>query len=79
MYTIDESLNDTLINYLWTLFNVLSTIVVISGVTPFFAICLIPIVLFYLNEQSYFTVGPVGLVPGSDTTLHLPRLITCFS
>lgn len=56
MYTIDETLNDTLINYLWTLFNILSTIVVISGVTPVFAICLVPIVLFYVNEQSYFTV-----------------------
>jgi hypothetical protein len=58
MYTIDEGLNDTLINYLWTVFNVLSTIVVISGVTPVFAISLVPILLFYLNEQSYFTVRP---------------------
>jgi hypothetical protein len=60
MYTIDEGLNDTLINYLWTLFNVLSTIVVISGVTPVFALCLIPVVVFYLNEQSYFTVSERG-------------------
>jgi ATP-binding cassette, subfamily C (CFTR/MRP), member 1 len=57
MYTIDEGLNDTLINYLWTLFNVLSTIIVISGVTPIFALCLIPVMVFYLNEQSYFTVS----------------------
>jgi hypothetical protein len=61
MYTIDEGLNDTLINYLWTLFNVLSTIIVISGVTPVFALCLIPVVVFYLNEQSYFTVSGLGM------------------
>jgi hypothetical protein len=46
----------TLRTYLQTLFAVLSTIVVISGVTPVFTMCLIPIIIFYVVEQNFFTV-----------------------
>lgn len=56
IYTIDEQLVATLRVYLQTLFSVLSTIVVISGVTPVFTLCLIPILIFYVSEQSFFTV-----------------------
>jgi hypothetical protein len=56
MYTIDEQLMQTLRTYLQTLFAILSTIVVISGVTPVFTICLIPILIFYVVEQNFFTV-----------------------
>lgn len=56
VYTVDEQLMSTMRTYLQTLFNVLSTIVVISVVTPIFTLCLIPIVLYYAVEQAYFTV-----------------------
>ena len=56
MYTIDEELVMTLRSYLWTLMSVISTIAVISGVTPVFAICLMPIIFFYVMEQKFFTV-----------------------
>ena len=58
VYTVDEQLMSTLRTYLQTLFSVLSTIVVISAVTPIFTICLIPIILFYGMEQAHFTVRP---------------------
>jgi ATP-binding cassette subfamily C (CFTR/MRP) protein 1 len=57
VYGIDEQLMSTLRTYLQTLFNVLSTIVVISTITPIFTICLIPIILFYAMEQAHFTVS----------------------
>ena len=56
IYTIDEQLSATLRTYLQTLFSVLSTVVVISGVTPLFALCLMPIIAFYVVEQKFFTV-----------------------
>ena len=56
IYTIDEQLMNTLRPYLQNLFGILSTIVVISGVTPVFTICLIPIIIFYVVEQKFFTV-----------------------
>jgi ATP-binding cassette subfamily C (CFTR/MRP) protein 1 len=34
----------------------ISTIMVISGVTPVFTLCLVPIVFFYLLQQAYFTM-----------------------
>lgn len=61
IYTVDEELTSTLQVYLLVLFEVVSTVVVISCVTPFFTVCLIPIILYYLWEQSYFTVG-LGLL-----------------
>ena len=57
MYTIDSQLMNALRSYLTTIMNVISTIVVISGVTPTFTICLIPIILFYASQQNFFTVS----------------------
>ena len=57
MYTVDEQLISTLRSYLSTLFTVFSTIIVISGVTPIFTLCLIPIIIFYMMQQAYFTVS----------------------
>ena len=66
MYTIDEELVMTLRSYLWTLMSVISTIIVISGVTPVFTFCLIPIIVFYIMQQKFFTVCYyVGSSPGS--------------
>ena len=55
MNTIDMTLIETLRSYLMTLFSIVSTIVVISIVTPIFALCLVPIVAFYMLQQAYFT------------------------
>jgi ATP-binding cassette, subfamily C (CFTR/MRP), member 1 len=57
MYTVDSQLMATLRSYLTTIMSVVSTIVVISGVTPAFTICLIPILLFYGAQQNFFTVS----------------------
>ena len=56
IYTVDEALMSTMRTYLQTFFNVISTIVVISAITPVFTLCLIPIILYYALEQAYFTV-----------------------
>jgi ABC-type multidrug transport system fused ATPase/permease subunit len=56
MYTVDENIVSTLRSYLATLFSVFSTIVVISGITPIFTACLVPILVYYLLQQAYFTI-----------------------
>ena len=56
MYTVDSQLMNALRSYLTTIMNVVSTIVVISGVTPWFTICLVPIILFYASQQNFFTM-----------------------
>ena len=56
VYTVDEQLMSTLRTYLQTLFNVISTVVVISAITPIFTVCLVPIIVYYAIEQAYFTV-----------------------
>jgi ABC-type multidrug transport system fused ATPase/permease subunit len=56
MYTIDSQLMTALRSYLTTIMSVCSTVVVISGVTPGFTICLIPIFIFYASQQKFFTV-----------------------
>lgn len=56
MYTVDEQLMDNLRTYLMTLFSIISTVAVISGVTPAFTLCLIPVAIYYLVQQAYFTV-----------------------
>lgn len=61
MYTVDEELVMTLRSYLWTLMSVISTIVVISGVTPVFTFCLIPIIAYYIMQQQFFTVRSTGM------------------
>jgi ABC-type multidrug transport system fused ATPase/permease subunit len=61
VYTVDEQLVSTLRTYLQTLFNVISTIVVISAITPTFTLCLVPIIVYYAIEQAYFTVGTIDV------------------
>ena len=55
--TIDEELVMTLRMYTRNLTQILSTVLVISGVSPIFTACLIPICFFYLKEQAFFTVS----------------------
>jgi ATP-binding cassette, subfamily C (CFTR/MRP), member 1 len=62
MFTVDEQLNYSFAMYLVTLYSVFSTIVVISGVTPVFALCLVPMCLFYVGQQKYFTVRDLGML-----------------
>lgn len=57
IYCLDEQLMSTLRSYLATLANVFSTLIIISSVTPTFLICLIPLVIFYVMQQVYFTVS----------------------
>jgi ATP-binding cassette, subfamily C (CFTR/MRP), member 1 len=56
IYTLDEQLMGSLRSYLSTLLSVFSTVIVISTVTPIFTVCLIPMIIFYGMQQSYFTV-----------------------
>jgi ATP-binding cassette subfamily C (CFTR/MRP) protein 1 len=56
IYTIDEKVVETGGMYLRTLFNVAATVTVISGITPVFILFLIPMVLYYMKEQAFFTV-----------------------
>jgi ATP-binding cassette subfamily C (CFTR/MRP) protein 1 len=42
--------------YIRNLTQIASTILVISGVSPFFTACLIPIIAFYIKEQAFFTI-----------------------
>lgn len=57
IYTIDEQLVNTFSMYTRTLFSVLSTVVVIAGVTPVFLLFLFPMILYYMKEQAFFTVS----------------------
>ena len=52
---VDEALVSSLRSYLATLSSVIGVIIVISIVTPKFVMCLIPIILFYISQQIYFT------------------------
>ena len=70
VYTIDEKLVETAGMYLRTLFNIIATIAVISGVTPVFILFLIPMILYYMNEQAFFTV--------SYAILLFAQLFQCF-
>ena len=44
-------------SYLSTIMAVCSTIVLISAVTPLFAICLVPMIIYYGYQQNFFTVS----------------------
>jgi ATP-binding cassette subfamily C (CFTR/MRP) protein 1 len=57
MYTVDENIPNTLDTYLFCVFDVISTLVVVSAVTPMFTLCLLPILYFYRLQQKYFTVS----------------------
>ena len=61
MYTVDEQLMGTLRSFLATIFAVVSTIVVISGVTPIFTVCLVPILVYYGIQQRFFNVSRLDL------------------
>jgi ATP-binding cassette subfamily C (CFTR/MRP) protein 1 len=43
--------------YLFCLFEVISTLFVVSAVTPVFTLCLLPILYFYRLQQKYFTLS----------------------
>jgi ATP-binding cassette subfamily C (CFTR/MRP) protein 1 len=55
IFTIDEKLVATMRSYFATLFNVFGVIIVISYVSPYFIICLVPLLAFYLQQQKFFT------------------------
>jgi len=55
IYTIDEQLVQTLRSYLATLTSVVGVIIVVSTITPYFALCLLPMIFFYMHQQNYFT------------------------
>jgi hypothetical protein len=74
MYTVDSQLMATLRSYLATIMNVVSTIVVVSGVTPAFTICLIPIILFYAAQQNFFTVSVKRQYAMVDLCIYALRL-----
>ena len=57
MYTIDEQLVVTLREYFDCLFVILSTVIVVSVVTPTFIICLIPIAFYYVTQQQFFVTS----------------------
>lgn len=52
--TADQQLPETVITYLSTSANVLTTIVMISTSTPFFLPCLIPIFFIYIHAQRFY-------------------------
>jgi len=56
VYTVDEKLVMTGSMYLRTLLNVAATVFVIASVTPVFVFFLLPMILYYIHEQSFFTV-----------------------
>jgi len=55
MYTIDEQLVVSSRSYLSTMASVISTIFVVVSVTPYFLAGLVPIMIFYLSQQAFFT------------------------
>ena len=57
MYTVDEQLVVSARSYLATMVSVLSTVIVVVSVTPGFILALVPIVIFYLKQQTFFTMA----------------------
>lgn len=55
MYTVDEAVPSSFQMYIDCFFQVLSTLVVITAVTPWFSIVLLPMLLFYRKQQAYFS------------------------
>jgi len=55
IYTLDEQIPQTIRSYLSTIFAVIGTVVVISVITPWFMIALVPIIIFYKIQERYFT------------------------
>jgi ATP-binding cassette subfamily C (CFTR/MRP) protein 1 len=55
IYTLDEGLPASFRMYLNCIFKVVSTLVVVTSVTPIFAALLVPILYYYRLQQAYFT------------------------
>lgn len=55
VFTLDEQLVSTMRSYLATSSNVIGVIVVICYVTPYFTVCIIPMLIFYKQQQKFFT------------------------
>jgi len=56
IYTLDEALPDSMRSYFFTMAKCFSTVIVISAVTPIFALSLVPILFLYRFAQKYFSV-----------------------
>mmetsp|Transcript_50015 Transcript_50015/g.50860 ORF Transcript_50015/g.50860 Transcript_50015/m.50860 type:complete len:611 (+) Transcript_50015:47-1879(+) len=56
VYTIDSQLMTAARSYLTTILSVISALVVNIGVFPAFAICIIPLICYYIAQQRFFTV-----------------------
>ena len=79
IYTIDEQLVQTAGMYLRTLLNIVATVAVIVGVTPLFILVLIPMILYYMQEQAFFTVRTgfcFAIVTCTNTTYNLSHLVS---
>lgn len=55
MNVVDDPLVGTAQIYLYFASEILATLVVISFTTPPFALCMIPVLVFYMKQQSFFT------------------------
>lgn len=55
IFTVDEKLVSALRSYLATSSNVIAAIIVTSYVTPSFTVVIIPMVVFYSQQQKFFT------------------------
>lgn len=55
IFTLDEQLVSTMRSYLATVSNVIGVIIVISFITPYFTVCLVPMLIFYNQQQTFFT------------------------
>lgn len=64
----------TLRTYFMTLMSVVSTVAVISLVSPLFIAFLVPIILIYMKEQAFFTVSF-----HSTEILRIPCRAACHS
>jgi ABC-type multidrug transport system fused ATPase/permease subunit len=54
IYTIDEQLPQTIRGYLGSLCKVIGVLLYICVITPFFIVCLVPIIVFYSVSQKYY-------------------------
>jgi ATP-binding cassette subfamily C (CFTR/MRP) protein 1 len=57
MYTVEEQWVVSARSYLSTMMTVLGTIIVVVSVTPAFLFGLVPVVVFYLRQQDFFTMA----------------------
>ena len=62
MYTIDSQLMTALRSYLMTIMSSASAVVVNATVSPAFTIGIIPLILFYVAAQRFFTVSFVFIL-----------------